>query len=136
VFFAKDSFIGEFQGFLITLGVPIAAWCGVMLADIALRRRSYAEPELFDPRGRYGSVRPVPVLCVVVGAALGWGLVTNGSASWLSWQGYLLSAFGLGGKSGAWAFANLGVLVALAFGFVVTLAVDRAAVRRQESMAG
>src|SRR4051812_12862403 len=38
VFFA-DSFIGPFQGFLITLGVPIAAWCGVMLADIALRKR-------------------------------------------------------------------------------------------------
>src|SRR4051812_18084004 len=43
VFFA-DSFIGPFQGFLITLGVPIAAWCGVMLADIALRKRDYAEP--------------------------------------------------------------------------------------------
>ena len=28
VFFA-DNFIGPFQGFLITLGVPIAAWCGV-----------------------------------------------------------------------------------------------------------
>lgn len=136
VFFAKDSFIGEFEGFLITLGVPIAAWCGVMLADIALRRRSYAERELFDPRGRYGSVRPVPVLCIVVGAVLGWGLVTNGNASWLSWQGYLLRPFGLGGKSGDWAFANLGVLVALAFGFVVTLIVDRAAVRRQEAMDG
>src|SRR5215469_10514221 len=45
VFFAHN-FIGQFEGFLITLGVPIAAWCGVMLADIALRRRDYAEPEL------------------------------------------------------------------------------------------
>ena len=37
VFFSRN-FIGPFEGFLITLGVPIAAWCGVMLADIALRR--------------------------------------------------------------------------------------------------
>src|SRR3979409_2666606 len=56
VFFA-DNFVGQFQGFLITLGVPIAAWCGVMLADIALRRRDYAEPELFTAGGPYGDIR-------------------------------------------------------------------------------
>ena len=131
VFFA-DNFIGPFQGFLITLGVPIAAWCGVMLADILLRRRDYADAELFDPRGRYGSVRVLPLLCLVVGTFLGWGLVTNTYASWLSWQGYLLAPFGLGGKSGNWAYANLGVLVALVLGFVVTLVADRPAVRREE----
>ena len=49
VVFVAHNFIGQFEGFLITLGVPIAAWCGVMLADIALRRRDYAEPELFSP---------------------------------------------------------------------------------------
>ena len=38
VFFA-DNFLGQFQGFLITLGVPIAAWCGVMLADVAAAPR-------------------------------------------------------------------------------------------------
>ena len=91
VFFA-DSFIGPFQGFLITLGVPIAAWCGIMLADIALRKRDYAEAELFDPRGRYGSVQPVPLALLVLGTVLGWGLVTNTFAGWLDWQGYLLEA--------------------------------------------
>jgi len=135
VFFAENFFLA-FQGFLITLGVPVAAWCGVMLADILLRRRDYAEPDLFDPRGRYGSVRPVPVLCILLGTALGWGLVTNSYASWLSWQGYLLGPFGLGGKSGSWAFANLGVLLALVLGFVVTVVADRGPIRRQESMPG
>src|SRR6516225_9711128 len=132
VFFAHN-FIGQFEGFLITLGVPIAAWCGVMLADIALRRRDYAEPELFTPSGRYGDVRWLPVLVVIVSTAIGWGLVTNSSASWLTWQGYLLGPFGLGGKSGAWAFANLGVLIALAIGFVVTFAFSRATVRAEEA---
>jgi hypothetical protein len=41
----------QFQGFLITLGVPIAAWCGVMLADIALRRRDDSEPDLYNRAG-------------------------------------------------------------------------------------
>ena len=133
VFFAHSNFIVQFQGFLITLGVPIAAWCGIMLADIALRRRNYAEPELFTPRGRYGDIRWLPVLTVVVATGLGWGLVTNGLASWLTWQGYLLGPFGLGGKDGAWAFANLGVLIALALGFVVTFAFSRASVRAEEA---
>jgi nucleobase:cation symporter-1, NCS1 family len=132
VFFASN-FVGQFEGFLTTLGVPIAAWAGIMLADIALRRRDYAEPELYNPAGRYGNVRPLPIAIIVVGTALGWGLVTNTAASWLTWQGYLLGPFGLGGKTGAWAFANLGVLVALVLGFAVTLAFERGAVRAQES---
>ena len=133
VVFVAHNFIGQFEGFLITLGVPIAAWCGVMLADIALRRRDYAEPELFTTTGRYGDVRWLPVLVVIVSTAIGWGLVTNSAASWLTWQGYLLGPFGLGGKTGAWAFANLGVLIALAIGFVVTFAFSRAAVRAEEA---
>src|SRR5215813_1479107 len=110
VFFAHSNFIVQFQGFLITLGVPIAAWCGIMLADIMLRHRDYADRDLFNPSGRYGNIRWSPVGVIVLGTALGWGLVTNASASWLTWQGYLLGPFGLGGKDGAWAFANLGVL--------------------------
>jgi NCS1 family nucleobase:cation symporter-1 len=133
VFFASD-FVGPFQGFLITLGVPIAGWCGIFLADLVLRRRGYAEAELFDSRGRYGSFRVLPIALLVAGTALGWGLVTNTLASWLEWQGYLLDPFGLGGKSGSWAFANLGVMLAFAIGFLGTLIGDRRRVHRQEQL--
>jgi NCS1 family nucleobase:cation symporter-1 len=132
VVFVADDFIGPFQGFLITLGVPIAAWCGVMLADLALRRRNYAESELFDPRGRYGSVQPVPLVLLLVGTVVGWGLVTNTFATWLDWQGYLLDPLGLGGRDGGWAYANLGVLAAFLIGLLGTLALRRSAVRAQE----
>ncbi|MEU4518127.1 cytosine permease [Amycolatopsis sp. NPDC024027] len=131
VFFGGE-FLGQFQGFLVTLGVPVAAWCGVMLADVLLRRRDYAERDLFDPAGRYGDVRVGPIAVVLVSTALGWGLVTNTSAEWLKWQGYLLEPFGLGGREGAWAFANLGVLLALALGFLATL-LTRRRVREQEA---
>ena len=136
VVFFGTSFIGTFQGFLITLGVPIAAWCGVMLADVALRRRDYAEAELFDPRGRYGNVRVLPLTLVLAGTAIGWGLVTNTFAGWLSWQGYLLGPLGLGGKEGAWAYAGLGILVALVIGLLGTLIGSAGAVRRQEGREG
>ncbi|MFE9622671.1 purine-cytosine permease family protein [Streptomyces sp. NPDC006527] len=134
VFFA-DDFLGPFMGFLTTLGVPIAAWCGIMLADLALRRRDYDEADLFRPEGRYGDVPARPLLLIVAATALGWGLVTNSSAGWLGWQGYLLEPFGLGGRSGDWAFANLGVLAALALGFLGTLVLARGGVRAQEAQA-
>ncbi|MFD9041100.1 purine-cytosine permease family protein [Streptomyces bottropensis] len=134
VFFA-DDFLGPFIGFLTTLGVPIAAWCGVMLADLLLRRRDYAEADLFRPDGRYGDIPPGPLLLTVAATALGWGLVTNSAAGWLDWQGYLLGPFGLGGRTGDWAYANLGVLLALAAGFLGTLTLSRGRVRAQETAA-
>ncbi|GAA0580972.1 allantoin permease [Kribbella sandramycini] len=132
VVFFGDEFLGQFQGFLITLGVPIAAWCGIMLADIASRRRDYAEADLFDRRGRYGDVRWLPVGTMIVATGIGWGLVTSSAASWLTWQGYLLGP--LGGKDGPWAYANLGVLFALVLGFAVQLVAGASSVRRQEAV--
>jgi len=131
VVFVASDFIGPFQGFLITLGVPVAAWCGVFLADLARRRRDYDEAGLYDPAGRYGDVRWTPIVLVVLATFLGWGLVTNTAAGWLGWQGYLLGP--LGGREGAWAFANLGVLLALLVGFVGTLLLGGRSVRAQEA---
>ena len=133
VVFIADNFLVPFQGFLITVGVPIAAWAGIFVADLLLRHQPYADAELYDPRGRYGSVHWPAVLLVVVATFLGWGLVTNGLADWLTWQGYLLEPFGLGGKDGAWAYANLGVFVAFAVGFLGWLLLGRSVVARQET---
>jgi NCS1 family nucleobase:cation symporter-1 len=130
--FVADNFIGPFQGFLITLGVLIAAWCGIFLGDFALRRRPYAGSELLDAHGRYGSVRVVALVLLVIGAVVGWGLVTNSFAGWLGWQGYLLGPIGLGGREGSWAYANLGVLAALIIGFFGTLLLGARTVRAQE----
>ncbi|GAB3585231.1 purine-cytosine permease family protein [Calidifontibacter terrae] len=132
VFFAQD-FLGPFQSFLITLGVPLAAWAGIMLSDLALRRRDYDERALFDASGRYGSFDLVSLGTLVVASVVGWGLVINNfaqDASWNNWQGYLLGP--IGGKEGTWAYANVGVIVALAIGFVVTFIGRRGTIRRQE----
>jgi purine-cytosine permease-like protein len=137
VFFAQD-FLGPFQSFLITLGVPLAAWAGIMIGDIWLRRRDYDEEALFDPRGRYGAWDWTSIGLTVVASVLGWGLVVNTfakDASWNNWQGYLLGPLGLGGRDGAWAYANLGVLLALVIGLVGTLVLRRGTVRRQEGRA-
>jgi nucleobase:cation symporter-1, NCS1 family len=124
VVFIAGHFLGEFTGFLITLGVPIAAWCGVILADVLVRRSDYDDNDLYRPAGRYGDVRVGPIVLIVLATVLGWGLVTNAGAEWLQWQGYLLGP--IGGRQGEWAGANLGVLVALVVPFAVTLLADHA----------
>ena len=129
VFFSAD-FLGPFTGFLTTLGVVIADWAGIMLADILLRRRDYAEADLFTARGVYGSANPAALGILAVAAVVGFGFVMNTSASWLAWQGYLLGL--VGGRDGDWASANLGVLLALVIGFVGYLVLCRARVAAQE----
>src|SRR5680860_1867127 len=46
-----DNFFFPFQGFLITLAVPIAAWAGIFIADVALRKKEFAAP--YRPRASY-----------------------------------------------------------------------------------
>ncbi|MFY9783119.1 MAG: cytosine permease [Acidimicrobiales bacterium] len=132
--FINKNFLGQFEGFLITIGVLIAAWCGVFLGDLLLRRKNYVDADLFRSNGRYGDLRLIPIAITLLSSVLGLGLVTNSAASWLSWQGYLLGPLGLGGKSGNWAYANLGVLVALALSFLLTLLFTRVDVAREESL--
>jgi len=110
-----DNFFYPFQGFLITLGVPIATWSAIFVTDVLLRKRAYSESDLYKASGKYGSLNKRSLSIMAVGTFIGWGFVTNTFASWLSWQGYLLFIFG--GKDGSWAYSNVGVIFALLVGF-------------------
>jgi purine-cytosine permease-like protein len=127
VWFANDFFV-PFQGFLITLGVPVAVWSAIFVADV-LMRKSYSEADLFTVNGRYGAWNFKSIGLVAFGSVIGWGLVTNSLASWLSWQGYLLGP--IGGKAGQWAYANLGVIAALIIGFIGHALLSRRDIRKQ-----
>src|SRR5699024_12298510 len=99
VFFATD-FLGPFQSFLITLGVPLASWAGILIADILTRRADYDELALFDARGRYGAWDWPAIGTMAVVSVIGWGLGINQlaeDAPWNNWQGYLLGL--VGGKA-------------------------------------
>jgi NCS1 family nucleobase:cation symporter-1 len=80
----------------------------------------------------YGSINKGSIVLMIIGTVVGWGLVTNTFASWLSWQGYLL--FLIGGRDGAWAYANVGVIAALLIGFVGHVLLSKKSIAVQESV--
>ncbi len=126
-----DDFFYPFQGFLITLGVPVAAWSAIFVTDVLLRKQ-YDQNDLYRADGRYGAWNLRSIGVLVIATIVGWGFVTNGFASWLTWQGYFLGI--LGGKEGEWAYANLGVFFALVIGSVGYGLLARKTIVRQESV--
>ena len=130
VWFA-DNFFVPFQGFLITLGVPVAVWSAIFVADVVMRKNPYSESDLFDHHGIYGRVNRKSISLMFIGTIIGWGFVTNSFASWLSWQGYFLGL--IGGKNGAWAYSNIGIIFALLIGFFGHILLARKTIAQQES---
>ena len=129
VWFAPNFFI-PFQGFLITLGVPIAAWSAVFVTDVLLRTKDFDESSLYRVSGIYGSWNVKALVLIAFASIIGWGFVTNNFAPWLGWQGYLLGI--LGGREGSWAYANLGVAFALVIGSLGYFLLARSEIKRQE----
>ena len=132
IVWVADNFFYPFQGFLITLGVPVAVWSAIFVADVVMRKNAYSEKDLFDSNGLYGSVNKGSITLMGVGSIIGWGFVTNTFAPWLEWQGYLLRF--IGGKDGAWAYSNIGVIFALLIGFFGHIVLSARKIRAQESL--
>ena len=128
------NFIIPFQGFLITLGVPIAVWSTIFVADVVMRKLDYAQADLFSPSGRYGAWTLRSIGLIIFGTIVGWGFVTNTFAGWLSWQGYFMGV--IGGKTGTWAGANVGIVLALVIGFVGHILLSRKNIAQQEAHGG
>jgi len=131
IVWVADNFFYPFQGFLITLGVPVAVWSAIFVADVIMRKKAYIEEDLYNVQGMYGSINKGSIALMLLGTIVGWGFVTNTFASWLSWQGYFLGV--IGGKEGAWAFANVGVIFALIIGFFGHIILARKTIAKQES---
>ena len=132
----SPSFVAPFQAFLITLGVPVAAWSAIFVSDVVMRKKDYANDDLFTVTGRYGAWNIRSLALFAIATVVGWGFVTNSdsSAKWLNWQGYFMKV--IGGKSGQWSAANVGVIVALVVGFVGHILLSKKTIAQQEAHNG
>jgi NCS1 family nucleobase:cation symporter-1 len=100
------------------VGVLVAAWTGVFVADVLTRRRPITAGVLLGSSGSYPSVRIAPLAGFVVAIGAGWGVTVSGQPVF-SWLGYLvgpLTELGLVNL----APYQLGVALALAVSFVVS----------------
>jgi nucleobase:cation symporter-1, NCS1 family len=109
--FISKNFVGTFIGYLLVLGVLLAAWAAIFLVEMWMyrRRAGYDEHELYDPRGRYGAWNWAGVGSFLLAALIGLGLITS-QVTGLKWLGYLLGLFG--GKTGAVGGSSIGLLIA------------------------
>jgi nucleobase:cation symporter-1, NCS1 family len=116
VLFIAKTFFAPFEGFLVTLGVLLAAWAGIFLADMALLRwrRGYDERKLYQAAG--GGFNWCGLAALLIAGAAGLGTVTSSSPVF-SWVGYLLGL--MGGKTGAVGGSSIGVVIALLLGALV-----------------
>lgn len=121
LFIAKGDFLFSFLGFLLVLGVAMAAWSSIFLVDMWLYRRSagYSHEDLYAPSGRYGAINWAGVLAFAVAVVVGLGLITSFSPVFENWVGYFLGPFG--GKSGAVGTSSIGLLIAFAIAGILYL---------------
>ncbi|MDA8373644.1 MAG: cytosine permease [Actinomycetota bacterium] len=110
ILFFSPSFFAPFEGFLVTMGAALASWAAIFLVDLwVFRRGGYVEADLYDSCGSYGSVNLAGVSSLVLGTALGWGLLTSTSPAF-AWTGYLLGM--AGGPKGPVGASSIGLLCA------------------------
>jgi purine-cytosine permease-like protein len=120
ILFIAEDFLGTFQGFLLALGVALAAWAAIFLTDMALLRRDgYAVRDLYRPGGRYGDVNWAGVGSLVVATVVGLGLVTNATFTWLGWW-----------ADGVFESSSLGLFVAFVLAAVLYALTSRFATPR------
>lgn len=113
VAFAAPNFSAPFQAFLTVIGVPMAAWTGIFLIDLWLRRHhGYDRAALYSPVGAYGRLNWAGVGSLTAATAIGLGLVTSKDPLIGPMLGYWFTP---AARDGGFGTSNLGIFVALGF---------------------
>jgi nucleobase:cation symporter-1, NCS1 family len=121
--FFSTNFFANLEGYLVVLGVPIAAWCAIFIVDLLMNRKDgYEEADFYRPSGVYGSYRSTGLSAMIIGSVVGLGLITSGAPG-VRWVGYLLGAFG--GKTGTIGTSSIGIAIAFFIGGVVYIVVTQ-----------
>lgn len=112
VLLASTQVLGLYGAFLTVLGVPIAAWTGVMLSEMAVRRRRGWDVAMISSDRGMPAVDWAGCASFAVGCLVGFGLTSSGEG-FLGWLGFL------GGSGSSAAQAQVGVPLALVTGALV-----------------
>ena len=115
--------------YALFLGVPVAAWSGIFVSDVLIRRIAYHEVSLSRGYGFYKSVNLTNLLGWIAAVFLGWGLIKSNLFE-LQWLGYLS---GYASNSIFWAVSNFGIVIAFAVGLLLPVAGGIPRIKKQEA---
>ena len=122
--FFSTNFFGPLQGFLVTLGVPLAGWTAIFLVDLFTKRQGgYVERDFYNRSGVYRAYSVPGLVSLIVATVIGLGLVTSTTGA-LAWEGFLLGPFG--GKTGAIGSSSIGIIVSFVIAGLLYWGLSRA----------
>ena len=127
-YLGASGFWFNLQGYALFLAVPVAAWSGVFVADVLIRRIAYHEVSLSRSYGFYKAVNITNTLGWIVAVGLGWGLLKSNLVEF-KWLGYFAD---ITSNSEFWAQSNFGVVIAFAIGLLLPVASGIPRIKRQE----
>jgi hypothetical protein len=123
-----NGFWFNLQGYALFLAVPVAAWSGIFVSDVLVRRIAYHEVSLSRSYGFYKAVNLANTLGWVAAVGLGWGLLKSELIEF-RWLGYIADSTA---NSQFWAQSNFGVVIAFATGLLLPVAAGIPRIKRQE----
>lgn len=117
------------DGYAIFLAVPVAAWSGIFLSDVLIRRIAYHEVSLSRGYGFYKSINFINFFGWVAAVIIGWGLLGSQLVEF-QWVGYIARATA---NFEFWSQSHFGVVIAFAIGLLLPVAAGIPRVKRQEA---
>ncbi len=117
------------QGYALVIAVPVAAWSGIFISDVLIRRIAYHEVSLSRSYGFYRAVNVLNLCGWVVAVAIGWGLLRSELVEF-QWLGYLSD---YASNREFWSQSNFGVVIAFAIGLLLPVFGGIPRIKRQEA---
>lgn len=120
---------GVIAGYAIIAAVPVAAWSGIFITDVLIRRIAYHEISLSRGYGFYKSVNLVNIIGWAISTAIGLGLIYSDQPGF-AWTGYLAD---LMVNSEFWAATSFGIIIAFSVSCLLPVLFGIPRIKRQES---
>lgn len=127
-YLGANGFWFNLQGYALVLAVPVAAWSGIFVSDVLIRRIAYHEVSLSRSYGFYKSINLTNTIGWTVAVAIGWGLLKSNLVEF-GWLGFLAD---YSTNAEFWAQSNFGIVISFALGLLLPVAGGIPRIKMQE----
>jgi len=128
-YFGPSGVWSNLQGYCLVIGVPVAAWSGIFVSDVLIRRIAYHEVSLSRSYGFYKRVNWVNVAGWAFSVLIGYGLLKSDLKEF-QWIGYFSN---FASNSEFWRQGNLGLVIAFAFSLLFPVLFGIPRIKKQEA---